>query len=96
MSNIIPTFQRTNGSSWVQYSVANPAGGSAGASVAVSVTCQDSVLPPSGQYTVDIELGQDATWYITGKSSAGFTVNLQPRLASATLAAGVFNARVTW
>jgi hypothetical protein len=60
------------------------------------VLVQDSVLPASGQYAVDIELSQDATHYITGKSSAGFTVNIQPRLAANTLAAGTFNAKLTW
>jgi hypothetical protein len=95
LSNIIPTFQRTTGNCWAYYGIANAAGGSAGASVAVSVLCQDGVFP-SAQYAVDIELSQDATWYITGKSTAGFTVNIQPRLASATLAAGSFNAVATW
>lgn len=80
---------------WQSYGIANAAGGSAGASVAVAVAVAGDPLPSSGEYFVEVELDQDATYYITGKSASGFTVNLQPRLASETLAAGAINVRVT-
>jgi hypothetical protein len=95
MSNI-GSLIRTTGNAWNQYAIANAAGGSAGASVAVSVLAQESVLPPSGQYAVSVQLSQDATYYVTGQSFAGFTVNIQPRLAANTLAAGTFNVQLTW
>ena len=82
---------------WTAFAVANVAGGSAGAAVAVAVAVPAVAgLPASGAYFVDVELGQDATYYITGKSATGFTVNLLPRLAANTLAAGSFNVNVTY
>ena len=72
--------------------VANPAGGIAGASVTVSVSFAGQ-LPPS--YFVDVCPSADVTWYITAKTSSGFTVNLNPRLAANTIAAGTFDVRVT-
>ena len=77
---------------FVKYGIANAAGAGAGDSIAVAVAVTDP-LPAS--YFVDVEVGQDATAFITNKTALGFTVNLQPRLASATLAAGSFNVRVT-
>lgn len=63
---------------------ANVAGSGAGAEVTIAVTGLQ--LPPS--YAVLVTPGQDATWYITGKSAAGFTIHLAPRLAANTLASG--------
>lgn len=60
------------------------AGGSAGAAVTVPVTGLD--LPPSA--LVFASLGVDATAFVSGQSSTGLTLTIQPRLASATLAAG--------
>jgi len=77
---------------FMEYGIANGAGSGAGASVAVDVAVTD---PLPAKYFVDVELDQDATAYITNKTALGFTVNLQPRLATATLAAGAFNVRVT-
>jgi hypothetical protein len=77
--------------------VANGVGGSAGAAVAVVVAVPIAAgLPASGNYFVDVELSQDATYYVTAKGNAGFTVNLLPRLAANTLAAGSFNVNVTY
>jgi len=45
-------------------------------------------------YTAVVNPGQDATWFISGKTAGGFNVTLTPRLASATLAAGMFDAIV--
>lgn len=65
--------------------VANAAGGAAGASVTVAVTGLKN-LPTN--FGVLVNPGQDATWWISGKSATGFTINLSPRLAANTLAAG--------
>lgn len=70
--------------------VANLVGGSAGAAVAVAVT---GLKLPS-KYTVVVSPSQDSTWYITAKTATGFTVNLLPRLASETLAAGTFDLAI--
>ena len=35
--------------------------------------------------------GQDATWYVTNKTSDSFDVVLNPRLAANVLAAGAFD-----
>lgn len=45
-----------------------------------------TVLPAS--YVVQATVDQDANVYITGRTQAGFTVNITPRLAGNTLAAG--------
>lgn len=67
-------------------SVANAAGSGAGAAVTVAVTAS---LPSN--YNVMVNPGQDATWWITNKSATGFTINLAPRLAANTLAAGTID-----
>jgi hypothetical protein len=95
VSNIIPSFNRTTGNCWSSYGVANGSG-SAGATVSVNVLCQDSVLPASGQYFVDVEFAADYTVFISAKTASGFTVNIQPRLAANSVAAGVFNCQCTW
>lgn len=87
-------IQRTTGNSWAVYGLAN-GGGSAGATVAVAVPAQDNVLPP-GQYFVDVDLPADYTAFVTAKTAGGFTVNIQPRLAANSVAAGTFNVLVTW
>lgn len=71
--------------------VANGVGGGAGASVAVAVTFLEG-LPQN--YQVLCTMSQDATYWITAKTSTGFTVNLSPRLAANTLAAGSFDLLV--
>lgn len=80
------------------YGIANGAGGGAGQSVAVAVSIpadNNVSLPSNGNYLVDVELSQDATYYISAKSATGFTVNIQPRLASQTIAAGTFNVQAS-
>lgn len=67
----------------LKLAVANAAGSGAGAAVTVAVT---GTFPPA--YAVVVNPGQDATWWISAKTSAGFTINLAPRLAASTLAAG--------
>lgn len=70
--------------------IANAAGGSAGAAVTVALT--GLKLPP--KYAVFVSPDQDATWWISGRSQAGFTINLAPRLAANTLAAGKLDLAV--
>ncbi|RKR46303.1 hypothetical protein [Paraburkholderia sp. BL17N1] len=70
--------------------LANVAGGSAGAAVTVAVTGLD--LP--AKYTVVVSPNQDATWYVSAKTNTGFTVNLNPRLAANTLAAGTIDIAI--
>ncbi|RQS29417.1 MULTISPECIES: hypothetical protein [unclassified Burkholderia] len=73
--------------------IVNAAGGSAGAAVATVVTLPASASLPAN-YSVLVNPGQDATWYVSNKTSAGFTVTLTPRLAATTLSAGTFDAVV--
>jgi hypothetical protein len=80
---------------YVGYAQANGAGG-AGATVTVAITVPDSPLPANGNYFVDYDLPADYTVFTTAKTAAGFTVNLQPRLAANSVAAGVFNFWVSW
>ena len=67
--------------------VANAAGTGAGASVTVSVTGLS--LPAA--YGVSVEPSQDANCFVTNKTSSGFTVTMNPRLATNTLAAGTLD-----
>ncbi len=78
---------------WLQFAVANAAGGSAGAAVSTAVTFPATANIPAN-YFVDVEVSQDCTYYITSKTQAGFTVVMTPRLAANTLASGTFNVRV--
>jgi hypothetical protein len=41
-------------------------------------------------------LPADYTAFTTNKTAGGFTVNIQPRLAANSVAAGVFNLQVSW
>lgn len=75
-----------------QLAVANAAGGGAGASVTTAITFADPL--PSTNYTVLCQMSQDATWYITGKTTTGFNVVMNPRLAANTLASGNFDVTV--
>lgn len=73
------------------HDVANGAGGGAGQAVVVNVAMAG--LPPN--YSVQVTPNQDAVAYVTAKTSAGFTVTLNPRLATNTLAAGTFDVTVS-
>ena len=72
----------------MQLSVANAVGGGAGQAVTVAVTGLKN-LP--AKYGVMVSPGQDATWFVSSKTSTGFTVTLNPRLAANTLAAGTID-----
>lgn len=65
--------------------VANAAGGGAGAAVTVVVSGLKGL--PSN-FGVLVNPGQDATWFVSSKTSTGFTITLTPRLAANTLASG--------
>ena len=69
---------------------ANGVGSGAGAALAVPVT--GLRLPAS--YAVFVNPSQDATHWISNRTQTGFTVNLAPRLAANTLAAGTFDLLV--
>lgn len=68
--------------------VANLVGGGAGQSVVTAVSGLKN-LPAN--YSVLVNPGQDATWFVSGKTSTGFNVTMYPRLAANTLAAGTFD-----
>jgi hypothetical protein len=70
--------------------LANAAGGSAGAAVTIALTGLE--LPAS--YGVQVTPSQDATVWTSGRSQTGFTINLAPRLAANTLAAGTVDVLV--
>jgi hypothetical protein len=75
---------------WFFPATANTIGGGAGSAVTVAITGDF----PS-KYAVFVDgFSQDATAYVTAKTSAGFTVNLLPRLAANTLAVGTFDVLV--
>lgn len=71
--------------------IANAVGGGAGQAVTTAVTGLKG-LPAN--YTPVVNPGQDATWYVSSKTSTGFSVTLTPRLAANTLAAGTFDVVV--
>ena len=78
-----------------QYGVANGAG-AAGATVTVAVVIPGAPLPANGNYFVNYDMPADYTVFTTNKTAAGFTVNIQPRLAANSVAAGVFNLQITF
>jgi hypothetical protein len=71
--------------------VANVAGSGAGASVVTAVAFSGK-LPAT--YNVQVNPNQDAVAYVSGKTTSGFNVTLNPRLATNTLAAGTFDVMV--
>ncbi|MGH8220900.1 MAG: hypothetical protein ACREUT_20385 [Steroidobacteraceae bacterium] len=74
----------------MQKQVAN-ASGADGAAVTTTVTF-DEPLP--AQYVPVVNPGQDATWYVTNRTTDGFDVVLTPRLAANALAAGHFDVAI--
>jgi hypothetical protein len=65
--------------------VATVAGSGAGAAVTKAFAFSK---PIKASYTVQVTANQDAVPYVTSKTTTGFTVTLNPRLAANTLAAG--------
>jgi hypothetical protein len=74
-----------------QLNVANLIGGGAGTVVNTIVTFPEA-LPAN--YQVIVSPKQDATWFVDTRTTFGFTVHLEPRLAANTLAAGDFDVLV--
>lgn len=73
--------------------VANVVGSGAGASVTTAIT--GLTLPANSNYGVIVTPNQDAVAYVTSKTTTGFSVVLNPRLAANTLAAGTFDVIIT-
>jgi hypothetical protein len=71
--------------------VANLIGGGAGQNVATVVAFAEP-LPAS--FGVIISPRQDAVGFISAITTSGFTVNISPRLAANTLAAGTFDVLI--
>lgn len=67
--------------------LAHGVGGGAGAAVAIPVTGLQ--LPPT--FGVELTPSQDATCWVSARTQTGFTVNIAPRLAASTLAAGAID-----
>ena len=69
--------------------VANGAGGGAGAAVNVDVTG----LQLPAKYQVLVTTKADVTWFVpeANKTTAGFRVTLEPRLAANTIASGAID-----
>ncbi len=74
--------------------IANAAGGSAGASVSVTI---NNLVDQFGtgrlpsNFAVVVTPSQACFWSVTNKSASGFTVTLTPVNSSTTLAAGTFD-----
>lgn len=62
-----------------------PVGVSAGATSTIAVTWTEPVVTP---YAVVMSPIEDSTCFFTSKTTVGFTLNVAPRLATATLAGG--------
>lgn len=67
--------------------------GAAGVTVTQTVAIPASANMPTN-YFVSVELGFDGTWFITSKSATGFTLNVSPRLAANSVAAGTANIMI--
>jgi hypothetical protein len=100
MSLDFHSFTSNNGAKLIfakRLGVSNTAG-AAGATVSVAVTVVDkygnAALPPNLSYIPIVSPSQDCRWYITAKSSSGFTVNLVPKDASTSLVAGTFDVAI--
>jgi hypothetical protein len=76
--------------------VANAAGSGAGASVTVAIVF--SPVLPTSDYNIQVTPDQDAVAFVDSatKTTAGFTLTLNPRLAANTLGAGTSDIKVTW
>lgn len=72
----------------LKMAVANLIGGGAGQVVTVAVTFPQ---PMPANYAVFADPGQDAVCFVTARTSLGFTLNINPRLAANTLAVGTTN-----
>lgn len=76
----------------VKVAVANAAG-AAGATVATAIAMPTGTQLPAN-YTVIVNPSQGCGWYVSAKTTNGFTVNLVPFSGTATVAAGSFDCVV--
>lgn len=60
-------------------------GASAGAASTIAVTWAEPIPTP---YAVVMSPVEDSTYFISAKTTVGFTLNVAPRLAASTLAGG--------
>lgn len=74
-----------------QLGVVTAVGSGAGATVSTVVTFPEA-LPAN--YQVVVEPKQAAVWWITARTTFGFTVNTAPLLAATTLSAGTADVLV--
>lgn len=70
-----------------QFQIVNAAGGGAGQSVTQAIAGLDLPL----NYAVFVDAGADIVAFASAKTQVGFTLNLNPRLAANTIAAGHVN-----
>lgn len=77
----------------IKKSVAYGAGGGAGASVTAALT---GLRLPAAYAVFVGSMPADATAFVTSRTQAGLTLNVQPRLASATLAAGAVDLLILY
>ncbi len=101
MSNLVHTVSSPDGMPFAQKDratigvltgIANAAG-AAGATVSTTITLPASADLPA-DYAVMVSPSQACFWYVSGKTSSGFTVNLVPTTSSASIAAGTFDCTV--
>ncbi len=94
--NIFTNNQATPTTIAAEADVANPAGGSSGASVTVAITIDEQFgtgrLPST--YAVVVTPSQSCFASVTNKTNTGFNVVLTPTSGSVTLAAGTFDVVV--
>lgn len=74
--------------------VANVIGSGAGAAVTTAISFTTPL--PTASYNVQVTPGQDAVPYVTSKTTSGFNVVLNPRLAANTLAVGTFDVVIKY
>jgi hypothetical protein len=84
-----PSTQNDRLSVVAQANLPNPVGSGAGVVVSVPVVFAEKM--PTANYAAFVEANQDATTWASAKTTSGFTANIQPRLATVTLAAGTFD-----
>ncbi len=92
--NILTNNQAIPTTIAAESNIANAAGGSAGASVSVTI---NNLVDQFGtgrlpsNFAVVVTPSQACFWSVTNKSASGFTVTLTPVNSSTTLAAGTFD-----
>jgi hypothetical protein len=68
------------------------ASGANGATVTTAVTFPTAL--PNTSYMVVVDSGQAGSWFVTSKTTAGFSVSLVPPSTSTAIAASTFNCLI--